>query len=51
MRGPMWQALLLVVALAMAATRFVVDKNSLQVTSPEDLKGKHEGVIGNFRVP
>jgi hypothetical protein len=51
MRGLAWRALLLVVALAMATARFMVDKNSLQVTSPEDLKGKHEGVISNFRVP
>jgi hypothetical protein len=54
MRGLVWRALLLVVALAVAdvaAARFVVEKNSVQVTSPEDLKGKHECAIGNFGVP
>jgi hypothetical protein len=54
MRGPAWRALLLVLALAVAdvaTARFVVEKNSLQVTSPEDLKGKHECAIGNFGVP
>jgi hypothetical protein len=42
MRGLAWWALRLVVVLAVAAVMFVVEKNSLQVTSPEDLKGKHE---------
>jgi hypothetical protein len=51
MRGPAWRALLLVVALDVAAARFVVEKNSLQVTSPEYLKGKHQCAIGNFGVP
>nr|DAD38614.1 TPA_asm: hypothetical protein HUJ06_012936 [Nelumbo nucifera] len=31
--------------------RFVVEKNSLKVTSPEDLKGVYECAIGNFGVP
>ena len=31
--------------------RFVVEKNSLKVTSPESLKGKYECAIGNFGVP
>jgi hypothetical protein len=54
MRGPAWRALLLVLALAVAdvaTARFVVEKNSLQVTSPKGLKGKHECAIGNFGVP
>ncbi|GJN31393.1 hypothetical protein PR202_gb19788 [Eleusine coracana subsp. coracana] len=54
MRGPAWRALLLVVALAvvdLATARFVVEKNSLQVTSPDELKGKYECAIGNFGVP
>ncbi|XP_062215673.1 vacuolar-sorting receptor 1-like [Phragmites australis] len=54
MRAPAWWALLLVTALAMANTamgRFVVEKNSIQVTSPEELKGKYECAIGNFGVP
>ncbi|THG20946.1 hypothetical protein TEA_006621 [Camellia sinensis var. sinensis] len=31
--------------------RFVVEKNSLKVTSPESLKGVYECAIGNFGVP
>lgn len=31
--------------------RFVVEKNSLKVTSPDSLKGVHESAIGNFGVP
>ncbi|RWW03597.1 hypothetical protein GW17_00033236 [Ensete ventricosum] len=31
--------------------RFVVEKNSLKVTSPESLKGIYECAIGNFGVP
>jgi hypothetical protein len=54
MRRPAWRALLLVLALALAdaaAGRFVVEKNSIQVTSPDELKGKYECAIGNFGVP
>jgi len=31
--------------------RFVVEKNSLKVTVPDDLKGTYECAIGNFGVP
>ncbi|KAD3067584.1 hypothetical protein E3N88_35464 [Mikania micrantha] len=31
--------------------RFVVEKNSLKVTSPDNLKGTYECAIGNFGVP
>ncbi|PKA51851.1 Vacuolar-sorting receptor 1 [Apostasia shenzhenica] len=31
--------------------RFVVEKNSLKVTSPESLKGVYECAIGNFGIP
>jgi hypothetical protein len=31
--------------------RFVVEKNSLKVTAPDDLKGTYECAIGNFGVP
>ena len=31
--------------------RFVVEKNSLKVTSPDSLKGVYECAIGNFGVP
>ena len=31
--------------------RFVVEKNSLTVTSPEKIKGNHDSAIGNFGIP
>ncbi|XP_030942422.1 vacuolar-sorting receptor 3-like [Quercus lobata] len=31
--------------------RFVVEKNSLMVTSPDKIKGKHDSAIGNFGIP
>ncbi|KAK8616302.1 hypothetical protein V6N13_017856 [Hibiscus sabdariffa] len=31
--------------------RFVVEKNSLRVTSPEKIAGTHDSAIGNFGVP
>ncbi|KAG1366891.1 Vacuolar-sorting receptor 3 [Cocos nucifera] len=34
-----------------AAGRFVVEKNSLMVTSPSELRGKHDSAIGNFGIP
>lgn len=52
MMGPAWWAVLVLLALAgSAAGRFVVEKNSVSVTSPEALKGKYECAIGNFGVP
>ncbi|RRT61839.1 hypothetical protein B296_00026263 [Ensete ventricosum] len=35
----------------LAAGRFVVEKNSLMVISPSELKGKHDSAIGNFGIP
>ncbi|GER44296.1 vacuolar sorting receptor family protein [Striga asiatica] len=37
--------------LGSCLARFVVEKNSLKITSPESLKGVHECGIGNFGVP
>lgn len=34
-----------------ALGRFVVEKNSLTVTSPENIKGNHDTAIGNFGIP
>ncbi|PKA49793.1 Vacuolar-sorting receptor 3 [Apostasia shenzhenica] len=34
-----------------AAARFVVEKNSLMVTAPQDMRGKHDSAIGNFGIP
>lgn len=32
-------------------SRFVVEKNSFRVTSPDSLKGTHDSAIGNFGIP
>ncbi|KAJ8439607.1 hypothetical protein Cgig2_017174 [Carnegiea gigantea] len=40
--------------LAMASSvhaRFVVEKNSLRVTSPDSIKGAYDSAIGNFGIP
>ncbi|KAK0583458.1 hypothetical protein LWI29_037214 [Acer saccharum] len=34
-----------------SVSRFVVEKNSLMVTSPEKIKGSHDSAIGNFGIP
>lgn len=31
--------------------KFVVEKNSLTVTSPDNIKGTHDSAIGNFGIP
>lgn len=31
--------------------RFVVEKNSLRVASPEKIRGTHDSAIGNFGIP
>ncbi|XP_050363891.1 vacuolar-sorting receptor 3-like [Argentina anserina] len=42
----------LVVFMAPLSTaRFVVEKNSLRVTSPDKIKGKYDSAIGNFGLP
>lgn len=44
--------LLVVVSLAPpSAARFVVEKNSLAVTSPDKIKGNYDSAIGNFGIP
>jgi hypothetical protein len=47
LRFLVWAALL----LGCCHGRFVVEKNSLKVTAPDDLKGTYECAIGNFGVP
>ncbi|GLT98138.1 hypothetical protein SLE2022_156560 [Rubroshorea leprosula] len=34
-----------------SVAKFVVEKNSLTVTSPEKIKGNHDSAIGNFGIP
>ncbi|GAU35523.1 hypothetical protein TSUD_155530 [Trifolium subterraneum] len=31
--------------------KFVVEKNSLRVTSPDSIKGTYDSAIGNFGIP
>lgn len=35
----------------MAMAKFVVEKNSLRVLSPENIKGNYDSAIGNFGIP
>lgn len=42
-----WLAIFSELALA----RFVVETNSLTITSPESIKGTYDSAIGNFGVP
>ncbi|KAF7846574.1 hypothetical protein BT93_L4123 [Corymbia citriodora subsp. variegata] len=44
--------LLLVLSLVpLSVARFVVEKNSLAVTSPDKIKGTYDSAIGNFGIP
>ncbi len=43
--------LLLLSSCQLATPRFVVEKNSLTVTSPDSIKGNHDSAIGNFGIP
>lgn len=46
--------MMLLAMLAMSATvsgRFVVERNSLVVTSPRFLRGKHDTAVANFGIP
>ena len=54
LRPPAWCCAMLALALVLgdpAAARFVVEKNSLRVTSPAALRGVYECAIGNFGIP
>ncbi|XP_010931377.1 vacuolar-sorting receptor 1 [Elaeis guineensis] len=51
MRGKLWFSVWVLFLWGSSFGRFVVEKNSLKVTSPESLKGTHECAIGNFGVP
>ncbi|GMJ09798.1 vaculolar sorting receptor 3, VACUOLAR SORTING RECEPTOR 3, binding protein of 80 kDa 2;2 [Hibiscus trionum] len=45
------QGFMLWVLIGTCHARFVVEKNSLTVTSPEKIKGTRDSAIGNFGVP
>ena len=46
-----WLLLLTLLVSPLNDARFVVEKNSLSVTSPESIKGTHDSAIGNFGIP
>ncbi|XP_022984499.1 vacuolar-sorting receptor 4-like [Cucurbita maxima] len=43
--------LLLLCLVSLSAAKFVVEKNSLRVTSPERIRGTYDSAIGNFGIP
>ncbi|CAN6453795.1 unnamed protein product [Victoria cruziana] len=43
--------ILLSTTVVSVTSRFVVEKSSITVVSPEDLKSKHDSSLGNFGVP
>lgn len=43
--------LFLCIIVPNSLSRFVVEKNSLMVTSPEKIKGSYDSAIGNFGIP
>ncbi|OWM64787.1 hypothetical protein CDL15_Pgr028504 [Punica granatum] len=42
---------LFLTAAPLSSARFVVEKNSLRVTSPDKIKGTYDSAIGNFGIP
>lgn len=42
---------LFLLVLPLSSARFVVEKNSLRVTSPDKIKGTYDSAIGNFGIP
>lgn len=51
MRGVLWFSIWTLFLWGSCLGRFVVEKNSLKVTSPESIKGVYECAIGNFGIP
>ncbi|KAH0461270.1 hypothetical protein IEQ34_008845 [Dendrobium chrysotoxum] len=51
MRDKMWFCVWVLFLFGSCCGRFVVEKNSLKVTSPDALKGVYECAIGNFGIP
>ncbi|WOK94409.1 vacuolar-sorting receptor 4-like [Canna indica] len=46
-----WGLLAAALLVPLATARFVVEKNSLMVTSPPELRGRHDSAIANFGIP
>ncbi|KAG8066230.1 hypothetical protein GUJ93_ZPchr0004g40201 [Zizania palustris] len=47
--GALW--LVVAAAASVASARFIVEKNSVRVLSPQSLRGRHEAAIANYGVP
>lgn len=50
-KGAILQALLVLILTEIVVGRFVVEKNSLRVISPDSIKGTYDSAIGNFGLP
>ncbi|KAL8541583.1 hypothetical protein ACS0TY_002738 [Phlomoides rotata] len=50
-KGAILQALLVLILTELVVGRFVVEKNSLRVISPDSIKGTYDSAIGNFGIP
>ncbi|XP_073022476.1 vacuolar-sorting receptor 3-like isoform X3 [Primulina eburnea] len=50
-KGRILLGILLLIFSEFVVGRFVVEKNSLRVTSPDSIKGIHDSAIGNFGIP
>ncbi|KAL0334955.1 UNVERIFIED_CONTAM: Vacuolar-sorting receptor 3 [Sesamum radiatum] len=50
-KGAILLGLLLLTLAEIVVGRFVVEKNSLRVISPDSIKGTHDSAIGNFGIP
>ncbi|KAL0365303.1 UNVERIFIED_CONTAM: Vacuolar-sorting receptor 3 [Sesamum angustifolium] len=50
-KGAILLGLLLLTLAEVVVGRFVVEKNSLRVISPDSIKGTHDSAIGNFGIP
>ncbi|OAY79951.1 Vacuolar-sorting receptor 1 [Ananas comosus] len=51
MRGKLWISIWISFLLGSCMGKFMVEKNSLRVTSPKYLKDVYESAIGNFGIP
>jgi hypothetical protein len=49
--NPLLLFILLVTIISTATSRFIVEKNTVKVLSPEDLAGEREAAIANYGIP
>ncbi|KAL3814311.1 hypothetical protein ACJIZ3_015579 [Penstemon smallii] len=50
-KAAIFVGILQLILIEFVVGRFVVEKNSLRVTSPDSIKGTHDSAIGNFGIP